>query len=582
MIGKTQTSEDSWTSINVEDLALENSHVGDNMFLVLDDPVVNLYPDEEIVAKAHALDSGRHGTLFLTNCRLLFISFSTDDRIELPLSIIAYVKPCTLKNNESWLDLIGKNFMLHRFDFLYDCTTTDVVQRLLYLPQDQFTRLVSLTASKEQRYTPPKCRFVASEHWKLTKINQKYQVCDTYPSIWMVPACIPDNVWKKVALFRKRGRVPVTTYVHLENGASITRCAQPLVGFRRNRCIYDEKLIQGIRQTNPSHSDLYIIDCRSQTSAIGNIALGAGFETQANYPQTQIRFMGIENIHAMRESYHRLMDLVRSERREPTTQWYSRVETTRWLTHISSILRATAECVDLIAQQGASIMIHCSDGWDRTAQLVSLCKLALDPYYRTLHGFQHLIELEWCSFGHCFTQRCGNWNDTHTSPVFVQFIDAVWQCTIQFPHEFEFNAMYLRKLLDAVYDSRSSTFLSNSEYERMQVNGYVSIWDTLEKERNAFYAPETKILALAGETSQVELWSLYYLGSLNKKSNCKMEEMMRELQLECEALRNQMFQDDIIEEEVSDGVLVSTRRKTNQYTRVLVSDYQYVKPYFKH
>lgn len=48
------------------------------------------------------------------------------------------------------------------------------------------------------------------------------------------------------------------------------------------------------------------------------------------------------------------------------------------------------------------MVVHCSDGWDRTAQLTSLSLLMLDGYYRTIRGFEVLVEKEWLSFGHRF------------------------------------------------------------------------------------------------------------------------------------------------------------------------------------
>ena len=40
-----------------------------------------------------------------------------------------------------------------------------------------------------------------------------------------------------------------------------------------------------------------------------------------------------------------------------------------------------------VTDEGTSVLVHCSDGWDRTAQTCSLATLMIDPFYRTLHGF---------------------------------------------------------------------------------------------------------------------------------------------------------------------------------------------------
>jgi myotubularin-related protein 1/2 len=63
-----------------------------------------------------------------------------------------------------------------------------------------------------------------------------------------------------------------------------------------------------------------------------------------------------------------------------------------WLTNLTKILVGAGEVVNTLDEQGASVIVHCSDGWDRTAQLTSLPQLCLDPYYRSLMGFVVLIE----------------------------------------------------------------------------------------------------------------------------------------------------------------------------------------------
>ena len=66
------------------------------------------------------------------------------------------------------------------------------------------------------------------------------------------------------------------------------------------------------------------------------------------------------------------------------------------------LLAGAVRIADKIESGKTSVVVHCSDGWDRTAHLTALAMLMLDSYYRTIKGFEILIEKEWISFGHRF------------------------------------------------------------------------------------------------------------------------------------------------------------------------------------
>ena len=109
---------------------------------------------------------------------------------------------------------------------------------------------------------------------------------------------------------------------------------------------------------------------------------------------------------------------------------------------------------------------------------------------------QVLIEKEWLSFGHKFSNRIGHGDDRHNdserSPVFLQFIDCVWQVTQQFPNAFEFNEYFLTTILDHLYSCLFGTFLFNSEKERRDnklSTRSQSLWSFINSKRSVFLNP---------------------------------------------------------------------------------------------
>merc|ERR1719189_828698 len=164
--------------------------------------------------------------------------------------------------------------------------------------------------------------------------------------------------------------------------------------------------------------------------------------------------------------------------------------------YIGLILTASIRQANILTT-GESLICHCSDGWDRTSQVVSLTKLLLDPYFRTRKGFAVLIEQEWLSFGHKFSERCGHGDPKETNqraPIFTQWLDCVWQIWRQFPQSFEFSEEFLIALADEVYSCRFGTFLFDCVRERVEARlkeTTVSIWSELCHPQNKvkYYNP---------------------------------------------------------------------------------------------
>ncbi|KAG9291047.1 hypothetical protein G9A89_012919 [Geosiphon pyriformis] len=366
----------------------------------------------------------------------------------------------------------------------------------------------------------------------------------------------PSMFFRNLARFRSRGRFPVICWK--KGHHVLMRSGQPMTGFLGSRGLEDELLMREVlravneEQNNISNSfkssiniqrkknsapygripnmsgghpnakcvmKICVLDARGYASAFSNGYGGGGYENTENYPpNTTLRFLGLSNIHAISSSHESLLKAISAN--STSSNWYSVLESTGWLGHVADLLKAAGGrdgVVGKIVDEDASVLVHCTDGWDRTTQLVSLAQIMLDPYYRTIKGLQILIEKEWIAFGHPFRARGDLPNtllnsdsrkynankylstgsgqqppplQTTPAPVFLLFLTCLHHLLQQFPAAFEYNAFLLLCLARAgAGNSPFGDFICNSECERDCLRlreRAMSIWSWVRERKQWF------------------------------------------------------------------------------------------------
>ncbi|KAF2210961.1 hypothetical protein CERZMDRAFT_113099 [Cercospora zeae-maydis SCOH1-5] len=319
--------------------------------------------------------------------------------------------------------------------------------------------------------------------WRLTSINQDYTFSPTYPSVLCVPASVSDNLLKYGGPYRSKSRIPALTYLH-SNGGSITRSSQPMPGLAGKRNPQDERLVSaifsshvfaerglneyqpqdaldqkdvdippsqpleqgssvtgeatGIEGVGPSETEprpkIYgttrkkmIVDARPKFNALANRATGGGIEDVSNYcgPSGDLPeriFLDIANIHVMRKSLAKVVESLGGAECSNLRISHESLQKSGWLAHIAGLLEGSEKVARAVGLGGDHVLLHCSDGWDRTSQVAAIAQVMLDPYYRTLAGFIALVQKDFLSFGHKFNHRhgilgCEKWFDIENERV---------------------------------------------------------------------------------------------------------------------------------------------------------------------
>ncbi|XP_051960560.1 myotubularin-related protein 1b isoform X1 [Xyrauchen texanus] len=478
------------------------------------------------------------GTLTITDYKLYFKSLARDPPfvLDVNLGAVSRLESIAVQShgeNTQGLEIVCKDLRNPRFAYKKEGQSNLEVFEIMSKYAFPLSHNLPLFAFKYRERFPEdgwkiydpvaeyKRQGLPNESWIISKVNSSYEVCETYPALLVLPSNVTEDELKRVASFRAKRRFPVLSWIHPESQAAIVRCGQPQVGPSDRRCREDERYLQTILDANAQSHKLCIFDARQSTVADTNKAKDGGYENESFYINVELNFLEIPNIHVMRESLRKLKEVVYPAIDQQ--HWFSSVGSTHWLEYIRLLLAGAVRIADRIESGKTSVVVHCSDGWDRTAQLTSLAMLMLDAHFRSLRGFQVLLEKEWLSFGHRFASRVGHGDGNHAnserSPLFVQFIDCVWQMTRQFPSAFEFNELFLITVLDHLYSCLFGTFLFNSEQERVLKEVYnktVSLWSYVNSQVEEFTNPlyvnyEHHVLYPVASLRHLELWVSYYV-----------------------------------------------------------------------
>ncbi|XP_016985542.1 myotubularin-related protein 10-B [Drosophila rhopaloa] len=191
----------------------------------------------------------------------------------------------------------------------------------------------------------------------------------------------------------------------------------------------------------------------------------------------------LPNIQDVLRAYQKLRRLCTPETPEKfmlqDDKYLGLLEKTNWLFYVSLCLRYASEAAATL-RSGVTCVLQESNGRDLCCVISSLAQLLLDPHFRTIDGFQSLVQKEWVALEHPFQRRLGHVYpaqpaggnaellESEQSPVFLLYLDCVWQLLQQFTDEFEFTQTYLTTLWDACFMPIFDTFQFDTQAQRLK------------------------------------------------------------------------------------------------------------------
>uniref|UniRef100_UPI00398F6EF1 myotubularin-related protein 12 n=1 Tax=Pristiophorus japonicus TaxID=55135 RepID=UPI00398F6EF1 len=335
---------------------------------------------------------------------------------------------------------------------------------------------------------PPTIMFETKTDWKMEldrtgslldyrviSINESYKISTQLPQFFAVPLSVVDEDIKK---YKGKG-IPLWCWSHSSGCALLKMAALPETADDNTSQmdkVWVERLLQVLGETHPLNHTV--------RTEILSATLPTLQEIQTSYCKFKQLFL-LDNA---------------AEFWESDIKWLSALENANWLEVIRQCLKKALDIVECLEHKNTSVVLVEENCSDLCCLIASLVQVIVDPYFRTISGFQSLIQKEWLMGCHCFLDRCNHLrSNDKEAPIFLLFLECVWQLLQQYPAAFEFTETYVTILSDSMYIPIFSTFLFNSPHQ---------------KDNNQMLGEDRRMLSRSLKLPSVWEWSVQFENSV--------------------------------------------------------------------
>eukprot|EP00041_Stephanoeca_diplocostata_P026371 m.709889 g.709889 ORF g.709889 m.709889 type:complete len:384 (+) comp22948_c0_seq5:984-2135(+) len=266
---------------------------------------------------------------------------------------------------------------------------------------------------------------------------------------------------------------------------------------------------------------------------------GGGSESVENYFKWKLVYADLGREPAYADSMAKFADACQSTDK---TSFLATADSCGWLNFLRTTISTAVVVARILIREAMPVVVHASTGCDQALQISALAQLMMDAHFRTYAGFRQLVEKEWLTMGHPFEARSSNnqsdrvKQNAFRSPVFIMFLDCVWQLTRQFPCAFEFNEFFLLALVEHSQSSRFGNFLFDCEKERIAANlkgktnsfwGFCEVPEEKRRFVNMFYEPLPGWIKPSFRPQSIEVWfALYGAGTPYRKFHEEVHDLL--------------------------------------------------------